>query len=442
MTRKSKLFRSVFLASRWVRERLSVGGSIVVTLTAFAAVFGLDTRANLAHSLFSLGCGVLAVDLLAGLWLRRHSRGWAAQIQVERVLPDFVTKGEAARYRIRLLNRGARATPAVELSEQLRQPWPTAQALRFHRSTIGGNRFDQRVGYPAFLDMLRRLRAVDIDAIALPSLAPGQTIMLEVPIVAQARGLANFERMHAILTGPLGLIRQHVTLTAAPQSLAVLPQRLPIAIPPASGHRLFQPGGISLAQRVGDTEEFRSLRDYRPGDPLRSVHWRSFARTGKPMVREYQEEFFSRHALLLDTAASHPFAPALETAISLAAWLATRPRDSDSLLDLMFVGDRVHRLTMGRALGEADTVLRVLAGIDATPPASIDALLKTTLHHSGQISSLIAILSTWDEARRNAMRQLRARRVPLTIVLIDAPPLPAEDETEFLDQVRRISSES
>ncbi|HLA36484.1 MAG TPA: DUF58 domain-containing protein [Rhodocyclaceae bacterium] len=442
MNRKSKLFRGVFLASRWVRERLSVGGLLVVNLTAFAAVFGLDTRANLAHSLFSLGFGVLTVDLLACLWLRRHSRGWAAQLQAERMLPDFVTKGEAARYRIRLLNRGARVTPAVELSEQLRQPWPTAQALRFHRSPIGGNRFDQRVGYPAFLDMLRRLRAVDIDAIALPSLAPGQTIVLEVPIVAQARGLAGFEQMQAILTGPLGLIRQRVALPAPSQSLAVLPQRLPIAIPPASGHRLFQPGGISLAQRVGDTEEFRSLRDYRPGDPLRSVHWRSFARTGKPMVREYQEEFFSRHALLLDTAASHPFAPALETAVSLAAWLVTRPRDSDSLLDLMFVGERVHRLTMGRGLGETDTVLRVLAGVDATPPASIDALLKTTLHHAGQISSLIAILLCWDEARRNAMRQLRARRVPLTIVLIDAPPLSADDEAEFLGQVRRISSAS
>ena len=44
-----------------------------------------------------------------------------------------------------------------------------------------------------------------------------------------------------------------------------------------------------------------SLRDYRPGDPLQRVHWKSFARTGRPVVKEYQDEFFERHALVLDT---------------------------------------------------------------------------------------------------------------------------------------------
>ena len=53
-----------------------------------------------------------------------------------------------------------------------------------------------------------------------------------------------------------------------------------------------------------------SLRDYRPGDPLQRIHWKSFARTGDPVVREYQDEFFERHALILDTFCTRAGAPA------------------------------------------------------------------------------------------------------------------------------------
>jgi hypothetical protein len=80
-----------------------------------------------------------------------------------------------------------------------------------------------------------------------------------------------------------------------------LPKRYripPLALP---GARKFQQGGVSLSASIGDSEEFLSLRDYRPGDPLQRLHWKSFARTGKPIVKEYQDEFFERHALVLDT---------------------------------------------------------------------------------------------------------------------------------------------
>ena len=43
------------------------------------------------------------------------------------------------------------------------------------------------------------------------------------------------------------------------------------------------------------------MRDYRPGDPLRRIHWKSWAKTGRPVVKEYQDEFFVRHGLILDT---------------------------------------------------------------------------------------------------------------------------------------------
>src|SRR3977135_4628046 len=82
--------------------------------------------------------------------------------------------------------------------------------------------------------------------------------------------------------------------------------------------RRLQPGGVAFAGRVGDAEEFMSLRDYRSGDTPRRIHWKAWARTGRLVIKEYQDEFFVRHALLLDTFPSGATAT-LEAAESLAA---------------------------------------------------------------------------------------------------------------------------
>lgn len=436
--RKLALFRRVFLASRWLRERLTPAGLTLAALTAFAATFGVDTTSNMAHGLFSIGISLLGVDAAGAMLLRRRTPPLVARRQ----LPEFVSAGEAARYRLELRNGGRRPSRPANLIENLRQPWPTPETLS--PDGAAGNRFDRRVGYPAFITALRHLRAVEISAIPVPGLLPGQGCELTGVLSPVARGLAVFETLYMAQCGPLGLVELRLPVAVAAASLPVLPTRLAIAIPPASSHRHLQPGGISLAQHVGDAEEFRSLRDYRPGDPLRAIHWRSFARLGRPVVRESQDEFFSRHALVLDTAAFDAGAEVFETAVSMAAWLVVQPREADSLLDLMFVGDRVHRLTAGRGLGGADGLLRVLATVAPTPATSISALLGSLERHATQVASVVAVFLSWDEPRRQAVRRLLARGLgPTVLLVLAADAAEPGDAAEFAGILRciRVSAE-
>jgi len=81
--------------------------------------------------------------------------------------------------------------------------------------------------------------------------------------------------------------------------------------------------GVALASNVGQSEEFVSLRDYRRGDPLRHIHWRSWAKAGKPVVKEFEDEFFVRHALVLDTFIDDPHSELFEEAVSVAASFAS-----------------------------------------------------------------------------------------------------------------------
>src|SRR5690606_9638593 len=88
-------------------------------------------------------------------------------------------------------------------------------------------------------------------------------------------------------------------------------------------HR-YQPGGANITQGVGHSPEFVGNREYVAGEPARRIDSRAWARTGKPVVKEYHEEYVSRIALILDTHvparglrfASTP-SPRLEAAVSL-----------------------------------------------------------------------------------------------------------------------------
>src|SRR5262249_47616439 len=146
-------------------------------------------------------------------------------------------------------------------------------------------------------------------------------------------------------------------------SLLVLPKRYiipPIALP---GAMKYQQGGVALASAVGQSEEFMALREYRRGDPLRHIHWKSWARAGRPVVKEFQDEFFVRHALILDTFTTSARAEVFEEAVAVAASFACSLRSQESLLDLMFVGPQAFCFTTGRGLAHTDQMLEILAAV-------------------------------------------------------------------------------
>src|SRR5262249_22861890 len=71
-------------------------------------------------------------------------------------------------------------------------------------------------------------------------------------------------------------------------------------------------------------DEIRGLRDYRPGDGVRSIHWRTSARVGRLMVRQYEEPPSDGLLVVLDPtlpANTHLGWAEFEAVVSLAATL-------------------------------------------------------------------------------------------------------------------------
>jgi uncharacterized protein (DUF58 family) len=227
-------------------------------------------------------------------------------------------------------------------------------------------------------------------------------------------------------TDPLGLLATRRSFRQPSQAVLAYPRFFHIERLPLPVGRRYQPGGIPLASSLGDMNEFVSTREYRPGDPLRKIHWRSWARRGAPVVKEYQEEYFSRIALVLDTFLPRRPRPterrAFEAAVSVLASIADHFSHSENVVDIFAAGPDIYQVSAGRSLAYLENVLDVLACLEPChePPF---AKVGPHLHEKlSLLTTVVAVVLDWDAEREAFLRGLRALGVAVRIFVVPAGP--------------------
>ncbi|WP_394215658.1 DUF58 domain-containing protein [Brachybacterium vulturis] len=123
--------------------------------------------------------------------------------------------------------------------------------------------------------------------------------------------------VRSVRDDPLSLMRRQVTW-AKEQELFVHPRT--VRLDEAASGFLRDLEGTPSSDLSSSDIAFHALRDYAPGDDRRHVHWRTTARTGKLMVRQFEETRRSHVVVALDNLAEH-FASVdeFELAVSTAA---------------------------------------------------------------------------------------------------------------------------
>ncbi|MGE5765158.1 MAG: DUF58 domain-containing protein, partial [Mycobacterium leprae] len=128
-------------------------------------------------------------------------------------------------------------------------------------------------------------------------LQPGETRELRHHIRPETRGRYPLAPPRARIADPFGLAELTRSFPA-PDSLLVTPAVTPLPAVPLGGD--WSGGGDSRSRSVAAAgEDDAATRQYRQGDDLRRVHWRSTARYGQLMVRR-EQPWQNRGALLLD----------------------------------------------------------------------------------------------------------------------------------------------
>ena len=409
-----------------LRERLTLAGWLALGAGGAAAAAGLDTNLTVTYRAFTFLAALLVLSWATSVFFR-------ARIEASRAMPRYAAAGEPFTYRVTVVNRGTRALAGARIGERFRDPRPSFDEWKRAREPGEERRnwFDRNVGYFRWRWLIDSRVPRDAEPAGIAALAPGERLTVTLGFTPRRRGRIEFSGLTLGRPDPMGLVNGVAHLPLAARLIA-LPKRYRLPELALPGRRRCQPGGVSLAASVGDSEEFLALRDHRPGDPLQRVHWKSFARTGKPVVKEYQDEFFERHALILDTGSARGEDAAFEEAVALAASFVYTIDTHDCLLDLLFVGAAAARepfliraYTAGRGQMNAEHMLEVLAAVGTSSPGEFEALARAVLARRASLSSVIVIFVSWDEHRARFVAALRAEGFEVRALLVcaerDAP---------------------
>ncbi len=377
--------------ARLGRLRLTGRGLTLLVGGTATAVFGIAigvpalVQAGLVAAL-AVGAGAVAVvtDLTA---LGRHG------LRVQRqVVPHPVTVGDRATVRVEVSGRAG--LDHARLGE------------RAARELSGG----------------RPLRAK-------VSRAPGR-VRLQYPIDPNRRGRWSAGPLEVQLVDVLGTVRWGGELGAASR-VAVRPKVV----------ALTAPGGAAALDTRASTgartpaPDDAALRDYRPGDDPRRVHWRSTARLGELVVRQDERAGRRPATVLLDLPTSHD---ALEWTITTGVSIA---------IALVDAGHQVRMLagesspTRHRTDGIAIESLLDQAVDLVAPPDSVTArawllgsLTDLTAHGAGT-ELVVAVVGALDTRTRADLARVGAVHEAWAMVRRDGPAGPVADET--LDSLRR-----
>lgn len=175
--------------------------------------------------------------------------------------------------------------------------------------------------------------------------------------------------------------------------------------------------GLHRSPFKGFSVEFAEYRQYMPGDELKRIDWKVYAKTDRYYIREYQEETNLRAYLLLDTSGSMAYASnkisKLEYASYIAAsltYLLLKQKDSVGLVQF---GTKIEKYIPPRQTGAHLSVL--LHTLDKIKPSGETDLSQTFHQLAERIRrrGLVIILSDlFDDKERviKALRHFRHRK--------------------------------
>ena len=396
-------------ATRWIRRRFTAIG--LALLVALAVTLGTaNHEQTMGFPTFLLLVSVLAIALVVSPFFRMR-------FTVTRQAPPLVTAGNPFTMRVHITNLSNRVQSGLDYAEDLREPRLTSQdVINRLREALTWQPQNGRIPY-----LSPSTRAARCEPVPVPALPVSASREIEVVITAWRRGQLRLAGGMLMRTDPFGVFRafcRAFSRNEVPQTVLVLPARYPLPPLALLGQSREQPEGAALATGIGQSEEFVALRDYRRGDPLKHVHWRSVARTGRVVVKEYQDEHLMRHGLVLDTCCPARDDLRFEEAVAVAASFACTVPDQESLLDLLLVGDHAVCVTSGRGLGSTQRMLEVLALVQPTREIRFEALEALVAQHRDALSSCLVLLLAWDAPRRALIKRLRVQQLPVIVLLL------------------------
>jgi uncharacterized protein (DUF58 family) len=395
-------YRLMAAAKFLLGRRILPGGLGMGIASVVVATMLMGSPVKPLFQMFALLFG-LSVVALVWSWMRR------ARLQAERELPSHAAAGQTLRYAVVLHNLGGnlRHWQLQETPADPRPSWPLFSQTR-EPGEAYRNAFDRYFAFNRWQWLIDKARLFDGgESQPAPACDAGATCRLTMSLTPARRGCIVLDDMRVLLPDPFRFFQRARKVKALPSMLSVLPRRyrLPPFHLPGSAH--YHAGDDATSRQSGSSGEFTSLREYRTSDPPRMIHWKSWAKLGRPIIKEVEDVVFPRYALVLDTfAAGHEWE--FEEAVSVAASLVAEIDTEEVMLDLMFLGHEEHVITAGRGLADSRKLLEALAAVSVAGGENFTSLTRLIARHGGDLSACICVFTGWSPERAEFLAALDA----------------------------------
>ena len=366
---------------------------VLGALTVVAYVGAVNRAQPLVWGMAALLLAALAVGFAWPHWLVRR-------LEVTRRGPLRGVEGETIVLRVAVANRGWLPRYMVEVTDRL--PLVGAAA-----------------GTPAVAPLVLGQIAI------VPG---GGERAFDVPVMCEKRGRYRLGPVGLVSGFPLGLLEARRHGAGGRQELVVYPPVFPIGeLPLRATPALLHRGGLLLPDGAGSAE-FRGLREYRPGDNPRHVHWPSSSRLNTLIVKEFEPLAAASLCLVLDLEAASDVGmgrhSTLEYMVRIAASMAAHACERG--MPVRLLGEASTPLDIPAASGDRQyrDVLDALAVVEADGAEAYPAVLARAGAQSHPGENMVVFVMAEGERRQRIVGELamlRARGAHVLAVVFDLP---------------------
>ena len=335
------------------------------------------------------------------------------------------------------------------------------------RATVGvpltgqvsiGNRgiftaFDLMVG---FFEMNHAIQHRDADRV-VASLRTGGEAEIPFELLCTRRGRFPLVSVLVHSTFPFNLMRFGGSQIPLP-ALTVIPAYESLDyfdVPVGTRGRPTHPAPLHGAK--GDSPEYVGNREYVLGEAAVRLDFRAWARLGRPVVREYQDEYSFRCALILDTWQPDTWQQnsytgewgvyrqylerqdiQLEAAVALTAAIAESIHTRDIVIDLFAVGPEIYLFRTPQTGARFDSVLELLATVEGAAKDPMQVVPDALTEALESIASVVFVALDWDERRRSCVERIRESGRGVKVLLVREKP-PTLEAPSNNDQFQTIA---
>lgn len=240
--------------------------------------------------------------------------------------------------------------------------------------------------------------------------------------LCKQRGAFTLGPVSVVSSDPLGLFKKG-RVTGDPYSFLVYPATRDLP-------RLFVPvsdlAGESASRQYTQvlTPNAAGIREYAPGDSFNRVHWKTTARVGKLMVKEFDLEESTKIWIVLDMQEAVQSGEAAESTeeygVTAAASIAKKYLEAGLSVGLISHGDTEVVLNARTGSNQQGLIMEALALIRARGSMGLEEVLSSHEPGFDRFFTVVVITSSADESWLGPLRFLSQKRVETSVVLLEA----------------------